>query len=160
ESRWLSSPFGPFTATLPGATSTVTESGTAIGFLPILLIRFLGGCSPDVGDNLAADALLLRFVTGHHPGRGADDRGSGAAVDPRHLGVVDVAPATRARDPLHPRDDGAAVLGVLEADPDRLADPGGLAREVADIPLLLEDPRHLDLQPRSGDLDLVVAGPE
>src|SRR5262245_48932134 len=91
ESVWLSSPLGPLTSTRPGAISTVTASGTAIGFLPIRLIS--SSRSPHVGDDLAADALLLRFVPGHHAGRGADDRRAGAAVDPRHLLVVDVAAA-------------------------------------------------------------------
>src|ERR1041384_5251022 len=90
EKSWVSSPFGPFTATRPGATSTVTDSGTAIGFLPIrLMVRFRH--SPDVGDYLAADSFLLRFVAGHHAGRGADDRRAGAAVHARHFRVVDVA---------------------------------------------------------------------
>src|SRR5262249_7249204 len=49
------------------------------------------------------------------------------------------------------------VLGVLEADADRLADRGGLAVEVLDVALLLEDPRHLHLQARGGDLHLLLA---
>src|SRR5665811_1449251 len=155
-SAWLNSPFGPLTATRPGASSTVTASGTAIGFLPIRLIGIPR--SPYVGDDLAADAPLLRFVAGHHPGRGADDRGAGATVDARHFGVVDVAPPARPRDPLQPGDHRAAVLGVLEPDPDRLADLRGAAPEVVDVALLLEDPGHLLLQPRGGNLHLVVAG--
>src|SRR6185312_10088803 len=66
EKVWVSSPFGPLTAMLPGAIDTVTASGTSTGFLPIRLISELDpvGClgSPDVGDDLAADALLARFV--------------------------------------------------------------------------------------------------
>src|SRR3954470_22333380 len=90
ERVWASSPFGPFTAKWPGLPSTVTASGTVIGFLPIRLIA----CSPDVGDNLAADALCLGFVTGHHADRGADDCRAGAAEDAWDLFVVDVATAT------------------------------------------------------------------
>src|SRR3954451_3687165 len=89
ESVWASSPFGPLTETWPGLTSTVTASGTLMGFLPIRLI-----CSPDVGDNLAADALCLGFVTGHHTDRGTDDCGAGATEDARNLFVIDVATAT------------------------------------------------------------------
>src|SRR5690242_20859133 len=88
-----SSPFGPLIAMLPGAISTVTASGTGTGFLPIRLI-----CSPDVGDDLAADSLRARFVAGHDPGGGADDRGAGAAMDARNAFVVDVAAPARARD--------------------------------------------------------------
>src|SRR6476659_3179016 len=148
-----SSPFGPLTAMLPGAISTETASGTGTGFLPIRLI-----CSPDVGDDLAADALLPGFVAGHHASGGADDRGSGSAVDPGNALVVDVATATRARDPFDPEDHRLAVLGVLELDLDRLADGRRLAAEVLDVALLLEDPGHLQLEAVEGDLHLVVPG--
>src|SRR5215213_8911547 len=138
---------------LPGAISTVTASGTGTGFLPIRLIG-----SPDVGDDLAADALGTGFVAGHHTARGADDCSSGTAEHPRHVFVVDVATATGPGDPFDPEDDRVALLGVLEAHADRLADRGGLLVEVGDVALLLEDPRHLHLQARGGDLHLVVAG--
>src|SRR4051794_32118689 len=95
ESVWLSSPFGPFTAMLPGAISTVTASGTGTGFLPIRLI-----CSPDVGDDLATDAPVAGFVAGHHASGGADDRGAGPALHARDLVVVDVAAAARTRNPF------------------------------------------------------------
>src|SRR3954452_1207509 len=137
---------------LPGEISTVTASGTGTGFLPIRLIS-----SPDVGDDLAADALGTGFVAGHDASGGADDRGSGAALNPRHVFVVDIAAPSRTRDALDPDDHGAAVLGVLEVDLDRLADGGGLAVEVLDVALLLEDARHLHLQAREGNLHLVVA---
>src|SRR6478609_9396019 len=137
---------------LPGAISTVTASGTGTGFLPI---RLMG--SPDVGDDLATDALGAGFVAGHHADGGADDRGAGATLDPRHALVVDVATAAGTGYPLDPDDHGATVLGVLEADLDRLADRGRLAVEVLDVALLLEDPRHLHLQAREGDVHLVMA---
>src|SRR4249919_2389100 len=137
---------------LPGAISTVTASGTGTGFLPIRLIS-----SPDVGDDLAADALGAGFVAGHDASGGADDRGPGATLNPRHGLVVDVATAAGARDALDPDDHGAAVLGVLEGHLDRLAYRRRLAVEVLDVALLLEDPRHLHLQAREGNLHLVVA---
>src|SRR5262245_45837869 len=87
ESAWSSSPLGPLTETRPGATWTVTDSGTGIGFLPI---RDIAG-SPDVGDDLAAHSLGPGFVAGHHAHRGADDRRAGPAVDTGNLLVVDVA---------------------------------------------------------------------
>src|SRR6478735_8347201 len=154
ERRWSSSPLGPLTATRPGASSTVTASGNSIGFLPIRLMSR----SPDVGDHLAADAFLLGLVPGHDPDRGADDRGPGAAVDARYLLVVDVAAAARTGDPFEAGDHRATVLGVLEADLDLLAHLGRLFVEIADVALLLEDAGHLHLQPRGGDLHLVVAG--
>src|SRR6201996_9545009 len=41
-------------------------------------LKLVPSSSPDVGDYLAADALLTCFVTGHHTVRGADDRGAGS----------------------------------------------------------------------------------
>src|SRR6187399_1865402 len=154
DSAWPSSPFGPLTAIWPGLTSTVTASGTVIGFLPIRLIS----CSPDVGDDLAADALCLGFVAGHDANRGADDRRPGTAVDARNLVVIDVTATAGARNSFQAGDHGTTILRVLEADLDLLADPRRPLAEVEDVALLLEDPRHLQLQPRSGDLQLVVAG--
>src|SRR5215203_6890097 len=86
ERSFRNSPFGPLTAMLPGAISTVTASGTGTGFLPMRLI-----CSPDVGDNLAADTLRAGFVAGHHASGSADDRRPGSAVDAGDVVVVDVA---------------------------------------------------------------------
>src|ERR1700750_16802 len=83
EKVCASSPLGPLTTMLPGAIVTVTASGTFTGFLPI---RLISG-SPNVGDYLAADALLTRFVAGHHTVRGADDRGPGTTLDARHVFV-------------------------------------------------------------------------
>src|SRR5688500_6396043 len=79
---WLSSPFGPLTETWPGAMSTVTPSGTGMGFLPMRLISN----SPDVGHDFAADAVAIRLVAGHHPARRRDDRGAHPALDTRDLG--------------------------------------------------------------------------
>src|SRR5262245_35656412 len=65
----LSSPLGPFTATVPSFSVTVTPDGTVTGFFPI---RDMG--SPHLADDLAAHALLARFAVGHHALRGRDDR--------------------------------------------------------------------------------------
>src|ERR1700744_2315478 len=126
EKVWVSSPLGPLTAMLPGAIVTVTASGTATGFLPIRLIStdpVPEPGSPDVGDDLAAEALLARFVTGHHAVRGADDRGPGPALHARHVFVIDVAATAGAGDPFDPEDDRPAILGVLQRHRDGLADP-------------------------------------
>src|SRR4029077_2416338 len=65
--------------------------------------------SPNVGDDLAADSLRARFVAGHHAGGSADDRGAGPALHARDVFVVDVAAATRARDPFDPEDHRLAL---------------------------------------------------
>src|SRR4051794_12713826 len=151
---WLSSPFGPFTATAPGLTSISTPSGISIGFLPIRLIS----CSPDVRDDLAADAPLPGLVAGHDAARGRHDRGAHASEDARNRVLGDVAAAAGAGDPVHAADHWIAILGVAKADPDDLSDPPRLDREVGDVALLLEDAAHLPLQARGGDLHLLVVG--
>src|SRR5436190_641996 len=158
---WVSSPFGPLTATRPGFTSTVTPSGIAIGFLPIRLIGSAppqAARSPHVGDDLAADAALTRLVAGHHPHRGAQNRGPHPAHHPRDLLVRDVAPPSRARDPPQPADHRPPLARVLERDSDDLPHGRGLDVEPVDVALLLEDPRDLLLQPGGGHLDVDMLG--
>ena len=116
--------------------------------------------SPNVGDDLAADALRLRLVTGHDAGRGRDDRGAHPAHHARDLGLVAVAAAAGTRDALDPGDHRLAVVRVAELDPDHLADGGRLDRVVGDVPLLLEDAGDLLLQARRGHLDVGVLGPQ
>src|SRR4051794_4826936 len=152
---WWSSPFGPFTLTAPGSTSTSTPSGISIGFRPILLIEV---SSPDVCDDLSAHTALARLVAGHHAAGGGHDRGTHAAEHARDVLLGHVAAPAGSRDPLHPADHGTSVLRVAKPNLDHLADPGRLDAEVADVALLLEDAGHLALQPGCGDLDLLVLG--
>src|SRR6185436_12884635 len=102
-------PRGPATRTTSASIVTVTESGTGMGLRPMRDMR-----SPDLGDDLAADARLARVVAGHHAvGRG-DDRGAHAAEHLRDVRGVDVGPLARARDAPDPGDHRRAVLRVLE----------------------------------------------
>src|SRR5215216_2115240 len=93
--RSWSSPFGPFTFTSSRSTMISTPSGTAMGCLPMRLIR-----SPDPGYELAADAFAARFVTGHHAPRRGHDRGAHAALDLRHVAGGHVLPPSRLRQSL------------------------------------------------------------
>src|ERR1700694_3353828 len=72
--RSLNSPLGPLTRTDSGSIETVTPDGTGIACLPILDTAR----SPDLGQDLAAEALGARVVAGHHAMRGRDDRGTHA----------------------------------------------------------------------------------
>src|SRR5215213_10847137 len=165
-SSWLTSiaralrssrlPRGPATRTTSGSIVTVTESGTGMGLRPM---RDMG--SPDLGDDLAADARLARVVAGHHAvGRG-HDRGAHAA---EHLGDVlgvDVRALAGARDALDPGDHRDAGLGVLQRHDEALA--GGAGRAVMgleglDVALLAKDAGELLLQVRRGHLDRLVGG--
>src|SRR5215208_6753713 len=154
--RSSSSPRVPFTRTSSGSMKTSTPAGTGIGCFPIRLI--VG--SPDVGDDLAADATALGLVARHDAVGGRDDRGAHAAEDLGDLARVDVGAAARRGDALEARDDGCTALGVLEADAQGLAHAGGLGRVLLDVPLLAEDARELHLELRGRDDHRVVLGGE
>src|SRR6185312_10237779 len=154
--RSVSSPLGPLTRTSSGSMDTVTPEGTGMGFLPMRLMR-----SPDVRDDLAADARVAGLVAGHHTSRRGHDRGSHATEDLGDLGVADVVALPGARDALEAGDGRAALVGVLERHADELARTvrgGRLDLEVADVALLLEDTGHLALELAGRDLDLLVRG--
>src|SRR4051812_10103376 len=146
-SRWTrseSSPRGPVTRTTSGSMVTVTPSGTGMGCLPMRLIG-----SPDLRHDLAADAPLACLVTGEHTGRGGDDRGAHAALDLGDAVGRDVAPLAGARDAPQAGDGRAAILGVLQRDPNDLAGMVGvrsLDLVRVDVALLAQDPRQLDLE--------------
>src|ERR1700686_3121016 len=115
--RSASSPLGPFTRTSSGSIETVTPLGTGMGCLPIRDML----SSPDLRENLAADACGAGVVSGHDAVRGRDDRGAHAAENLGDVLRVDVGTSARTRHALEPGDRRAAVLGVLQADLDQLA---------------------------------------
>src|SRR4051794_32131998 len=149
-------PRGPLTRTTSGSIEISTPAGTGIGCFPIRDISR----SPDVGDNLAADARAAGLVAGHHASRRGQDRGAHAAEHLRDLGVVHVRPPAGLRDPLHAGDDGRAVLGVLQPDAQRLTDPGGLVLVLLDVALLAQHAGELQLQLRGRHDHRVVVGLE
>src|SRR5205085_6835492 len=73
SSSW---PPGPATRTTSGSMVTVTVEGTAMGLRPMRLIG-----SPDLRDDLAADAGPAGLVGGHDAARRRDDGGAHAALD-------------------------------------------------------------------------------
>src|SRR4051812_37641172 len=114
--RSSSDPPGPATRTTSGSMVTVTVAGTGMGLRPMRLMR-----SPDLRDDLAADAALPGLMAGHHAARRRDDRRAHAALDladPVRRRVVALA---RARHPAQAADRRAAVVGVLQAHADELA---------------------------------------
>src|SRR5215208_2322509 len=117
-----------------------------------------GASLPDPRYELAAHALAARVVAGHHAPGGGDDHGSHAALDLGHIGRGDVLAPARLRQALNAEDDRLAVVGVLQLDPQRAADPGGLDLVAVDVALLGEDARQLGLEGRSRHRDLVVVG--
>src|SRR5262245_1509498 len=153
---WLSLPLGPSARTVLPSTATLTPWGTGMGFLPIRDMAPV--LLPDVGEDFAAQMLLLHLAVGHHAGRGGEDRDTHAAQDRRDLVLGHVDPPARARHAHDTRDDLLAARPVLEIDPQRtllvvLDDP-----EVLDEPLVLEDLGHAQLELRRRDVDLLVLG--
>src|ERR1019366_7296716 len=162
-SLWMrsdSSPLGPFTRTDPGSIATVTPAGTAIGCLPILDIA-RSAPSPDLGEDLAADARRARVVAGHHAMRGGHDRRAHAPEHLRDVLGIDVCAPSRTRNATQPRDGRTSVLGVLQPNLDQLPDAltgCGKDRPRLYVPLLGQYPRQLALHFGRGNLDRLVRG--
>src|SRR6266478_1433737 len=116
-----------------------TPLGMATGSRPILLMPYLP--LPNVGQDLAAEALALRFAAGHEAGRGRDDGDAQTAEHARHLVLprVDAKPWLR----------DAAQTG----DGGKLADVFHPQHELARVGLF--DPRDVALVAQNaGDLGL------
>src|SRR3954465_14350101 len=116
ETRSSRSPRGPATRTTVGSIVTVQPVGTGMGFLPMRDMEL-----PDLGDDLAADALLAGVVAGHHAVRRGQDRGPHAAQALGDVLRVDGGALARARDAPQPGDHRRAFARVLETDDDLLA---------------------------------------
>src|SRR5690606_13829323 len=109
-------PFGPFTSTADASTLTVTPFGRAIGFFPIRDMS-----SPDVAENLAAHAGLLRGPAGHHALRGREDVDAQPADHRRYAVAAGIDAAARPADPLETGDHALAAGTVFQEHPDGLA---------------------------------------
>src|SRR4051794_41913005 len=69
--------------------------------------------SPDLRDDLAADAVAARVVTGHQSVGSGDDRGAHAAEYARDVLRGDVGAAAGLRHPVQAGDDRSAVPWVI-----------------------------------------------
>src|SRR5579859_4526475 len=170
RSSW---PFGPSTFTVPGASVTLTLSGSVIGSFPMrdncLLPLSLQGegrgegdqssfhLLPDVRQNFAAEALAQRLAAAHDPFAGAQDRDAEPAEDSRNLRLARVDAQSGAADPLDARDHANAIGAGLEDDTHRLCGAVGLDLEARDVALVLQHARDLELQPRRRHPHLGVA---
>src|SRR5262245_15621487 len=85
----VSSPLGPFTATVRPDTLTSTPFGMEMGFLPTRDIV----TSPDRGDQLAAQPATYCFLPGQNAVRRGQDRRSQPAQYARNLVPFHVHPA-------------------------------------------------------------------
>src|SRR2546421_12600464 len=97
-----------------------TPLGIVPGSLPILLIYR----SPDICQDLAAEALALGFAAGHEPRGGRDDGDADAAEHARHLGLPRVDAKAALGDEAQ-ASDGRGLADVLHAQDV----PSGVGRE-------------------------------
>src|SRR5687768_11533281 len=107
-----SSPFGPFTTTSCPLIFTSTPLATGMGILPMRLIAL--PYLPDVRQDLATEALLLRVAAGHEARRRGDDRDAEAAEHARHLGLARVDAEPGLRDPADAGHRGHLAADVLQ----------------------------------------------
>src|SRR5215218_960836 len=135
STRSSSSPRTPLTRTASGSMKTSTPVGTGMGCFPMRLIVE----SPDVGDDLAADAFAVGLVAGHDSAGSGNDRRAHAAQDLGDLARVDVRAAAGRGDALDAGDDRRALL---------------------DVPPLAQDARQLHLELARRDDHRVVLGAE
>src|SRR5690606_12996691 len=150
-------PFGPLTATERPSMVTSTPLGTGMGALP-MRDMLATPPSPDVAEDLAADATLARLTVGHEPLAGGHDCDTEAAEHPGDAIGLGVDTKTRLRDALDPGDHALALGRVLHVDSEGLA---GLALALdhavaGDEAFLVKHLREGFLQLRRRHRDVVV----
>src|SRR5688572_31217153 len=119
-------PFGPFTRTRPSATCTSTPLASFTGCLPMRDI------SPDLREQLAADAGVARLGVGQDAARRGQNGDAQAAADLRDLLRAHVHAPAGARDALHALDDRAVVGAVADLDGERRLGGLGVVAEAGD----------------------------
>src|SRR6266705_1148043 len=115
-------PFGPFTTTADGWTSTVTPEGRSIGLLPIRDIEPVPSEAKDLNSGnaaeyLAPDASLAGALSAHHTARRGQDIDSEVSQDLGDFAGSDVNAPAGPRDPLQGRNHTLTVRGVTQDDP-------------------------------------------
>src|SRR3989442_2194509 len=155
--RGLASPTYPSsTSTALPCTVTLTPEGRTMGCLPIRDMMF----SPDVADDLAADAGLARIAGAQDTLRRRQDAQADA---PHHRGDLVRAGVDASPRPAHhldPRQDGTPLAVVAQRDPDVLERPLLDRRDRGDVPLPLEDRGDRQLHVRVRNLHARVPGPD
>src|SRR4029434_1051233 len=149
-------PFGPSARITAPSRFTFTPCGMATGWRPI---RDMRGLLPHVGEDFPADLLLARVAIGHPALRRRDQRHAHPGQDGRDLVAADVHAPPGRRDPDQPGDHLLVPHPVLEIHAQHplllvLEHP-----EVLDEALVLQQLGDAHLEPRAGDVHLLVLGP-
>src|SRR5688500_15830532 len=133
--------------------SSVTPLGISIALRPMRDMK-----SPDLAEDLAADAALARLAVGHQPLRRGEDGDAEAIADLRHVLGRDVLALAGTRHPAEAGDRAPGAPVVPEGHGQRALVVVGLARDHAvDEALLTEDLGDADLQVRTRALDALLA---
>src|SRR5664279_3784587 len=179
ESAWMSSvipagmgqlslPLAPSTTASDPMTVTFTPLGSVTGFFPIRDMGYSldeGGVAahfriwlPDVGEDFAADVLLLGVLAREEAPRGGQDGDAEAAVDVRDLlraGVDAQAGSGHAAEAV---DHILLVLHVLQVDDEERAPLVLHLLEGMDVALLLQDAAETGLDLGGGHHHGIVSG--
>src|SRR5947209_7311280 len=134
-----SEPRGPATVMRRSLTVTVTPLGTGIGAFPMRLIS--SSPSPDVAEDLAADAHLAGFAVGQQAAARRHDGDAEPAEDARDLVGRRVDAKTGLAHAAQPGDRALPLGGVLHRHREHATGTAGVVDDVEalDVALLLED---------------------
>src|SRR5436190_12566337 len=144
-----SSPFGPLTVSVAPETVAVTPVGSGTGIFPIRDMT-----SPDLAEDLAADALHARLAVGEDAVARREHGDAEAVEHLRELAHAAVRAAAGLAHAADRRDDGVAVDVVLQVDAQARAAVGALGgADVVDVALALEDVGHGAQEPRRAHVD-------
>src|SRR5262247_4281288 len=152
---WVSLPLGPSARTVAPSIWTFTPCGILTGFRPI---RDMTLPLPHVGEHFAADLLLARVAIGHHALRRRDQGHAHPGQDGRDLVAAHVDAAPGRRDPDQPGDHLLVPHTVLEIHAQHPLLLVFEHPEVLDEALVLQDLGDANLEPRGGDVHLLVLG--
>src|SRR5262249_25376136 len=113
---------------------------------PLAILRQAKRQLPDVADDFAADALCLGGAARDDAAGRGHDRDPHAAEDPLAPVLAGIDAAARLRDTAETAQDALAAAAVFQLDDERRMRAVFRDVVVADVALLLEDARDLDLQ--------------
>src|SRR5262245_14258754 len=172
-------PFGPCTTTVLPFTSNFTPCGSGIGFFPmrdIVLNPFIKRVlqavswpnstlvtglialrvSPHFAQNLATHAFFACLAAGHHSLGSGENVDAQPAQDARDFVVPHVHAAAGTRNALQIGNGGGIVRPVLQINAQDLAAFLFRRLEIGDVAFFFQNACDLLLQPRSGNIKLLV----
>src|SRR5579859_1599104 len=136
-----SSPFGPFTCTVPSPRSMVTPLGTGIGILPIRDMRSGASALPDVGQDFAAYLEAARPGATHDALRRRQDGGPETAEHTRDLRRAGIDPQPGLADAFDAHQDrvaAAAARRIAQLDAQHFVDTLAALFERIDVALIAQ----------------------